>query len=60
MSIPAGNSTTSASGTSLVTGYKLKLLCFILVFIIFLLILNTSTCYVSLTLVIGNIAELYA
>ena len=47
--VPAGNDTTGASGTGPVLEYSLKLMCFIL--FIFVLILNTSTCFVSLTMV---------
>ena len=49
MTIPAGNDATGASSTGLVLGYNLKLICFIL--FNFVLILNTCTCLVSLTIV---------
>ena len=49
--IPAGDVAPNASGTGPALGYSLKLMCFIL--FIFMLILNTSTCFVSLTIVMG-------
>jgi len=51
MTIPAGNGATSASGTGPASGYSLKLLCFILFLVKFVLNLNTCTCYFSLTTV---------
>ena len=48
-SIPAGNDATGASGIGPVLGYNLKLICFILFNLV--LILNTCTCLVSLTIV---------
>ena len=49
MSIPASNDATGVSGTGSVLGYNLKLICFILSNL--MLILNTCTCLVSLTIV---------
>ena len=51
MTIPLGNDATSASGTSPVLGYSLKLMRVILFLFEIVLILNTCTCYVSLTIV---------
>ena len=51
MTIPTGNGATSASGTGPASGYSLKLLCFILFLVKFVLNLNTCTCYFSLTTV---------